>query len=178
MLDARHWYALRLSAFFKLTMRFVSFDAIPHQLLLSLPTWFLLRSKIYPSFKYSTIIDATLQDLRIILPRFYHHWCYALRFSLQSPNIVDATDPEYSDTIGATVKDLLVKFPKSAVLHSKIFSSLFQKYATISDLLFTLQTSSMLRSKIFSGWFSHSNRIDAMLFTSFLSHCTIVDAML
>ena len=178
MLDATHWYALRPSAFFKLTMRFISFDVIPHQLVLSLPTWFLLRSKIYPSFKYSTITDATLQDLRIILPRFYHHWCYALRFSFQSPNIIDATDLQYSDTIDATLKDLLVKFPKSTVPRSKIFSPLFKHYATLSDLLFTFQTSPMLRSKIFSGLFSPSTRIDAMLFNSFLSHCTIIDAML
>ena len=128
MLDATHWYALRPSAFFKLTMRFISFDAIPHQLVLSLPTWFLLRSKIYPSFKYSTIIDATLQDLRIILPRFYHHWCYAQSFSLQSPNLIDATDLYWSSIFwnhwcyaqrssrqvskisDSTLKDLLLTF--------------------------------------------------------------------
>ena len=144
MLDATHWYALRPSAFFKLTMRFISFDVIPHQLVLSLPTWFLLRSKIYPSFKYSTIIDATLQDLRIILPRFYHHWCYAQSFSLQSPNLIDATDLYWSSI-----------FWKPLMLRSKIFSSSFQNqrfYAQRSSPHFS---NTMLRFQIFSSLFRH-----------------------
>ena len=67
-------------------MHLISFDATPQELLPSLLTWLLLCSQICPTSKHSTIIDATLQDLRIILPRFYHHRCYALRSSCQSPN--------------------------------------------------------------------------------------------
>ena len=44
---------------------------LPQQLF-SLLTWLLLRSKIYPTSKYSsTTIDATLQDQLIIIPNVY-----------------------------------------------------------------------------------------------------------
>ena len=82
---------------------------------------------------------------------FWYHWCYAQRSSRQVSKISDST-----------LKDLLLTFLTLCY----------------SDLLFTFQTSSMRRSKIFSGLFSHSTRIDVMLVTSFLSNCTISDAML
>ena len=82
---------------------------------------------------------------------FWYHWCYAQRSSRQVSKISDST-----------LKDLLLTFLTLCY----------------SDLLFTFQTSSMRRSKIFSGLFSHSTRIDVMLVTSFLSTCTIIDAML
>ena len=113
----------------------------------------MLRSKICASFfQASTIIEcyalrSSLQSPNIIdatdLQFFYYHWRYAQRFSLQVSNISDST-----------LKDLLLYFPW--------FSNIVD--ATLSDLLFTFQSSSMLHSKIFFWLFSHSTRIDAMFF--------------
>ena len=129
----------------------------------------MLRSKICASFfQASTIIE-----------------CYALRSSLQSPNIIDATDLQFSIIIDATLKDFLFKFPTSAILHSKIFSSIFHGFPTLL----------MLRFQIFSSLFRHhqcctlrssfgcSHILPALMlcfsiFCSFFSHCTIIDAML
>jgi hypothetical protein len=41
----------------------------------------MLRSKIQPTCKHSTVIDATHQDLLFKIPTFYHHWCYTKIFS-------------------------------------------------------------------------------------------------
>ena len=75
--------------FFQSSNMDVSYALRPTQIPNILPS-LMLRSKICASlFQDSTIIDATLQDLRIIIPRFYHHWCYVLRSCLQFPNIMD-----------------------------------------------------------------------------------------
>ena len=146
----------------------------------------------YPTFRHSTIIDATLQDLRIILPRLYHHWCYVLRSSLQSPNTIDATDLQVSTIIEATLKDLLTFYPHWCYVFqmschflplyhhwcygSKIFSAIL-RHDWCYALRYSLQLSTYLklRSKIFSSSFNHqrcyaprsslqfSNIIDATL---------------
>ena len=47
----------------------------------------MLRTKIQPTCRQSTIIDATHQDLLFRFRTFYHHWCCALSFCLQFSNI-------------------------------------------------------------------------------------------
>ena len=47
----------------------------------------MLRTKIQPTCRHSTIIVATHQDLPVKFRTFYHHWCCALSFCLQFSNI-------------------------------------------------------------------------------------------
>jgi len=63
-----------------------------------------LRSKIYTTFKYSAIIDATLQDLLIIIPSLPSLMLRPKIFSLKFPSIIDATDLQFSTIIDATLK--------------------------------------------------------------------------
>ena len=138
----------------------------------------LLRSKIYPTCKYSTIIDATLQDLRIILPSFYHHWCYALRSSLQSPNCnwssifyyhwcyAQRSSLQVSNISHSTLKDLL-NCPTLLMLRFQILSSLFRHHRCCA-LRFLLFFSHILPALMLCF---------STLFPCF-SHCTIIDATL
>ena len=131
--------------------------------------------------------------ISMFLP-LYHHWCYALRTSLQFSNMFDVTSKtlryslQLSNILEATFQDLYFKFETSVMLRAKIFSSIFPTSLTrLSKIFFSmfwhhqccaLRSSfqvlniTALRSTIFFSIF-YSNIIDAtfldLLFTFLLS---------
>jgi len=118
-------------------------DATLSDTLFTLQTSSTLRSKI--SFVFSHVLPALMLRFRFyfhvssIVPSlmlrsknfssiFKHVWCYALRYSLQLSNILEAT-----------FQDLYFKFETSAMLRAKIFSSNFPTSLTrLSKIFFSI----------------------------------------
>ena len=104
-------------------------DATLSDTLFTFQTSSMLRSKIsFVFFPHSTRIDAMFLDFISMFLPLYHHWCYALRYSLQLSNILEAT-----------FQDLYFKFETSVMLRAKIFSSNFPTSLTrLSKIFFSM----------------------------------------
>ena len=107
-------------------------------------------------FHVSPIVPSLMLRSKNFSSIFKHVWCYALRYSLQLSNILEAT-----------FQDLYFKFETSVMLHAKIFASNFPTSLT--------RPSSMLRSKIF---FSNVEHHWPLARRSSFQFCTVTSLML
>ena len=121
-------------------------DATLSDTLFTFQTSSMLRSKIsFVFFSHSTRIDAMFFDFISMFLPLYHHWCYALRTSLQFSNMFDVTSKslryslQLSNILEATFQDLYFKFETSVMLRAKIFSSNFPTSLTrLSKIFFSM----------------------------------------